>query len=93
VARKLNRARQLVVFEVQDWPFCKRSRAEVLDGWSSAVPVVVTYAAEPPEGWKVEKALFATPTGKHYWINGNTLALVPELERGNRRPPPEPRHP
>ena len=62
LAKDLNRARQLVVFEAEDCPFCTLFRAEVLDDWSSEVPVVVTYATEPPTGWKLKKALVATPT-------------------------------
>ena len=58
----LNGERQLIVFEAEDCPYCKRFRAEVLDGWSSEVPVTATFATEPPQGWELEKALFATPT-------------------------------
>ena len=54
--------RQLVVFEAEDCPFCKLFRAEVLDNWSSGVPVITTLNPEPPENWVLEKALFATPT-------------------------------
>ena len=62
VASDLEAKRQLIVFEAEDCPFCKRFRDEVLNDWSSEVPVVTTYATEPPVGWKLEKALFATPT-------------------------------
>jgi peptide methionine sulfoxide reductase msrA/msrB len=62
LAKDLNRQRQLVVFEAEDCPFCKLFRTEVLDNWSSAVPAVATESTEPPEGWKLDKALFATPT-------------------------------
>lgn len=61
-ASDLNTARQLIVFEAEDCPFCKQFRAEVLDDWSSEVPVVSTFYPKPPEGWMLEKALFATPT-------------------------------
>jgi len=54
--------RQLIVFEAEDCPFCKLFRGEVLDTWSSEVPVVTTMAPEPPEGWNLSKTLFATPT-------------------------------
>jgi len=54
--------RQLVVFEAEACPFCKLFRAEVLDDWASEVPVVTTLNPEPPEGWSLEKELFATPT-------------------------------
>lgn len=61
-AADLSRERQLIVFEAEDCPFCERFREEVLDGWSSEVPVATTDAAEPPAGWELDKALFATPT-------------------------------
>jgi peptide methionine sulfoxide reductase msrA/msrB len=61
-AADLSSERQLIVFEAEDCPYCKRFRAEVLDGWSSEVPVAATYATELPQGWTLEKALFATPT-------------------------------
>jgi len=61
-AADLDQKRQLVVFEAEACPFCEQFRAEVLDDWSSEVPVVTTYAAEAPTGWKLDKALFATPT-------------------------------
>lgn len=62
VADELNRERQLIVFEAEGCPFCELFRAEVLDDWSSAVPVVATYDPVPPKGWKLDQALFATPT-------------------------------
>ncbi len=62
LAKDLNRARQLVVFEAEDCPFCTLFRAEVLDDWSSEVPVIATYATEPPTGWKLKQSLVATPT-------------------------------
>ncbi len=34
----------------------------MLDKWKSEVPIARTYSTEPPAGWKLEKALFATPT-------------------------------
>ncbi len=54
--------RQLVVFEAEDCAYCKRFKAEVLDHWKSPVPVVRTLNPNPPTGWQLEKALFATPT-------------------------------
>jgi peptide methionine sulfoxide reductase msrA/msrB len=54
--------RQLIVFEAEDCPFCKLFRAEVLDDWSSEVPVATTLNPQPPAGWNLAKALFATPT-------------------------------
>ncbi|MCU0841196.1 MAG: peptide-methionine (S)-S-oxide reductase MsrA [Thiobacillaceae bacterium] len=58
----LARDRQLVVFEAEDCAFCKQFKAEVLDRWQSPVPIVRTLNPNPPEGWGLEKALFATPT-------------------------------
>lgn len=61
-AKALNHDRQLVVFEAADCPFCKQFKAEVLDHWKSPVAVVRTLNPNPPAGWQLEKALFATPT-------------------------------
>jgi peptide methionine sulfoxide reductase msrA/msrB len=61
-ADALDFERQLIVFEAEDCPFCKAFRAEVLDSWSSGVPVTTTFNTKPPEGWTLAKALFATPT-------------------------------
>ncbi len=61
-ASELNAERQLIVFEAEDCPFCKQFRTEVLDDWSSTVAVVTTLNPRPPEGWSLEKDLFATPT-------------------------------
>jgi peptide methionine sulfoxide reductase msrA/msrB len=60
--KTLNSKRQLVVFEAEDCAYCKQFKAEILDGWKSEVAVVRTMSIEPPSGWKLEKALFATPT-------------------------------
>lgn len=61
-AKALNYDRQLVVFEAEECPFCKQFEAEVLAHWQSPVPVVRTLNPNPPEGWRLERALFATPT-------------------------------
>ena len=37
-------------------------KAEVLDHWKSDVPIARTLNPNAPTGWKLEKALFATPT-------------------------------
>ncbi len=58
----LNADRQLIVFEAPDCPFCERFKKEVLSDWHSPVPVVTTLNPNPPKGWVLEKALFATPT-------------------------------
>ena len=61
-ADQLDFNRQLIMFEAQDCPFCERFRAEVLDGWQAEVPIAATLSPDPPEGWTLEKTLFATPT-------------------------------
>ncbi len=60
--KALNAERQLVVFEAEDCAFCRQFKAEVLDHWKSPVAIVRTLNPEPPTGWTLEKALFATPT-------------------------------
>jgi peptide methionine sulfoxide reductase msrA/msrB len=62
VGSALDATRQLVVFEAADCAFCAKFRAEVSDGWQSPVPIVHTLDAREPEGWTLEKPLFATPT-------------------------------
>ncbi len=54
--------RQLVVFEAEDCAFCKQFKAEILDHWQSGIAVTRTLNPNPPTGWTLEKALFATPT-------------------------------
>ncbi len=61
-ARGLDRRRQLVVFEAEDCAYCKLFQAEILEHWQSPVPVARTFNPHPPEGWTVERPLFATPT-------------------------------
>jgi peptide methionine sulfoxide reductase msrA/msrB len=58
----LNFERQLIVFESDDCAYCRKFKADVLDHWQSPVAVVRTLNPEPPVGWTLEKALFATPT-------------------------------
>ena len=62
VGAELDAARQLVVFEAADCAFCAKFRAEVSEGWQSPVPIVHTLDPREPEGWSLEKPLFATPT-------------------------------
>ncbi len=59
---KLRFDRQLIVFEAEDCPFCKQFHAEVLDSWKGETPIVTTFNPNPPRDWKLENALFATPT-------------------------------
>lgn len=61
-AKALNFERQLVVFEGEDCAYCRKFKADVLDHWQSPVAIVSTLNPEPPAGWTLEKALFATPT-------------------------------
>jgi peptide methionine sulfoxide reductase msrA/msrB len=61
-ADALTQARQLVVFEAEECGYCARFKADVLDHWTADVPVARTLATAPPEGWSLEKPLFATPT-------------------------------
>jgi peptide methionine sulfoxide reductase msrA/msrB len=61
-AKALNLKRQLIVFEASDCAYCKQFKAEVLDSWAAEVAVARTYSPQPPAGWSLEKALFATPT-------------------------------
>jgi peptide methionine sulfoxide reductase msrA/msrB len=61
-AKELDFARQLVVFEAEDCPYCKQFKAEILDHWRAEVAVARTYSPRPPAGWTLEKPLFATPT-------------------------------
>ncbi|MDR2187451.1 MAG: peptide-methionine (S)-S-oxide reductase MsrA [Azonexus sp.] len=60
--QSLHFARQLIVFEGEDCPYCQQFRADVLDRWQSPVAIASTLSVEPPRGWALEKALFATPT-------------------------------
>jgi peptide methionine sulfoxide reductase msrA/msrB len=60
--KTLNLKRQLIVFEAEDCAYCKQFKAEVLDSWESPVPIARTMSPQPPAGWTLEKALFATPT-------------------------------
>ncbi len=60
--KTLSQGKQLVVFEATECAFCEQFKAEVLDHWQAEVPVTSTLNPNPPTGWKLEKALFATPT-------------------------------
>lgn len=61
-SKALNQTRQLVVFESDDCAFCKQFKAEILDHWKSPAPVARSFNPNAPGDWKLEKALFATPT-------------------------------
>lgn len=54
--------RQLIVFEAEDCPFCALFKREILDHWRGQAAISATLSPQPPEGWSLEKPLFATPT-------------------------------
>lgn len=59
---QLSRAEQLIVFEAEECPFCALFREQVLKSWSAVQPITSTFSPRPPEGWSLEKPLWATPT-------------------------------
>lgn len=69
----LNRARQLVVFEVSDCSYCRQFKADILDHWRSPVAVARSLSGEAPKGWQLEKPLFATPTAVLF-VNGREVS-------------------
>ncbi|MDX1351766.1 MAG: peptide-methionine (S)-S-oxide reductase MsrA [Thiomicrorhabdus sp.] len=60
--KMLDQHRQLIVFEAPDCPYCKKFKQDILNSWNAETPIVATLNPEPPQGWQLEKALFATPT-------------------------------
>jgi len=62
LASDLNLERQLIVFEAEDCAFCDLFKKEILSDWKSDVDIVATLNPNPPQGWTLEKTLFATPT-------------------------------
>lgn len=61
-AKSLDADRQLVVFEAEECPYCEQFKRDVLDHWKSPVAVARSRSANAPQGWTLEKAVFATPT-------------------------------
>lgn len=61
-AADLHADRQLIVFEAHDCPFCAQFKKDILADWHSPAPVVATLNPNPPAGWTLDEALFATPT-------------------------------
>lgn len=59
---KLNADRQLIVFEAVDCAYCAQFKRDVLDHWNSPVAVARSLSPNAPQGWTLEKPLFATPT-------------------------------
>ncbi len=60
--KKLNLDRQLIVFEANDCAYCEKFKQEILNHWQSDVAITTTLNPKAPEGWTLEKPLFATPT-------------------------------
>lgn len=61
-AKNLNATRQLIVFEAEECPFCEQFKQDIVTPWKAETPIVTTLNPNPPTGWTLEKALFATPT-------------------------------
>jgi len=59
---KLNTKEQLIAFEAVECGYCKQFDKEVLSSWKNPVPIVSTNLTTPPDGWKLNQELFATPT-------------------------------
>jgi peptide methionine sulfoxide reductase msrA/msrB len=59
---KLNTKEQLIVFEAIECGYCKQFDQEVLSTWKNPISIVSTYLTTPPNGWKLNQDLFATPT-------------------------------
>ncbi len=59
---ELNHAQQLIIFEAENCEYCKLFDQDILNHWQAEVPVVATLNPNPPEGWTLEKSLFAAPT-------------------------------
>lgn len=58
----LNTTIQLIAFETEDCPFCKKFNAEIASQWKNPTPLHLTHLSAPPPNWKIKGALFATPT-------------------------------
>ena len=58
----LNFERQLIVYESDDCPYCKKFKLDILDHWKSPIVITTTKRIVAPKGWRLEKSLFATPT-------------------------------
>jgi peptide methionine sulfoxide reductase msrA/msrB len=59
---KLNAKEQLIAFEAVECSYCRQFDKEVLSAWKNPIPIVPTNLTAPPDGWKLNQALFATPT-------------------------------
>lgn len=58
----LNFDQQLIVYESDDCPYCKKFKSDILDHWKSPISITTTKRVDAPKGWKLDKVLFATPT-------------------------------
>ncbi len=58
----LSNDRQLVVFEAAHCPFCELFKQQILEHWTAEIPIVATFSPQPPAGWTLQKAVWATPT-------------------------------
>ena len=61
-ASALNNERQLIAFEAEECPYCDKFKHDILNTWAAETPIIATLNPQEPKGWKLEKALFATPT-------------------------------
>lgn len=61
-AVKLDAEEQLIAFESAECGYCKRFDQEVLAAWKHPVPIVSTQSTAPPDGWRLDRALYGTPT-------------------------------
>jgi peptide methionine sulfoxide reductase msrA/msrB len=59
---QLNHERQLVVFEAEDCPYCQLFKADIMTSWHGDVPVATSFNFDPPQGWRLQQPVFATPT-------------------------------
>ena len=54
--------RELVAFETEHCEFCERFEKDIVSHWQAEVPIARTLNSNPPNGWTLEKPLFAAPT-------------------------------
>jgi peptide methionine sulfoxide reductase msrA/msrB len=59
---KLNSKEQLIAFEAVDCGYCRQFDKDVLSTWKNPISIVATNSTTPLKGWKLNQALFATPT-------------------------------
>ncbi|OAI30082.1 thioredoxin family protein [Methylomonas koyamae] len=52
----------MIAFEAEDCGYCRQFDKQVLSGWSQTMPIVAVNASQPPDGWNLKSALFATPS-------------------------------